>query len=368
MLFRGENLHPRPSPIAASLYTLRDMNVDVIILHGPHGCCFRTGRLLENDGVRVVTTAMSENDFIFGASAKLEETLKEVDSMFSPQLVGIVGTCASMIIGEDLKEAVQNAGINAKVLIVESHGGLSEGDNTEGAIAVLEAASSEGIIPKEETERQSKMLRLATEIEKTRGMAKGSYIAPSYGDDKEETASILIEKLKNNEKVVIVLNAKKETSYLFSDILKIQFNKINHDNMPFIIANLDENTGLPRIRQHAVNIQKELKNNGIEIDVITGGLDEYPVTGKKAVGALKDIDVDFVVAAGVPHALPIETLNAETLAITDGPRLVKPLKELGYTYVVTELDAHAKTLGVREIVGSDFGDAVKKVINKNNGK
>ena len=49
-------MHPRPSPIAASLYTLRDLNADVIIMHGPHGCCFRTGRLLESDGVRVVTT------------------------------------------------------------------------------------------------------------------------------------------------------------------------------------------------------------------------------------------------------------------------------------------------------------------------
>ncbi len=26
---------------------------------------FRTGRLLESDGVRVLTTAMAENDFIF---------------------------------------------------------------------------------------------------------------------------------------------------------------------------------------------------------------------------------------------------------------------------------------------------------------
>ena len=55
-------MHPRPSPIAASLYTLRDLNADVIIMHGPHGCCFRTGRLLESDGVRVVTTAMAENE------------------------------------------------------------------------------------------------------------------------------------------------------------------------------------------------------------------------------------------------------------------------------------------------------------------
>ena len=130
-------MHPRPSPIAASLYTLRDLNADVIILHGPHGCCFRTSRLLEHDGVRIVTTAMSENDFIFGASEKLEETLKKVDSLFSPKLVGVVGTCASMIIGENMKEAVKNANIPAQVLIVESHRGLSEGDNTEGAISVL---------------------------------------------------------------------------------------------------------------------------------------------------------------------------------------------------------------------------------------
>ena len=357
-------MHPRPSPIAASLYTLRDMNTDVIILHGPHGCCFRTGRLLENDGVRVVTTAMSENDFIFGASSKLEKALKEVEQMFSPQLVGVVGTCASMIIGEDLKEAVQNANINAKVIAVESHGGLSEGDNTEGAIAVLDAACKEGIISEEEAERQSKMLRLATEIEKTRGMAKGGYIAPSYGDDKDEVASILIEKLKNGKKVVIILNAKKETSYLFADIIGIPFNEINSENLPLIIANLDENVGLPRIRQHAVNIKEELKNKDIEINVITGGLDEYPITGNEAVNALKEIDADFVIVAGVPHALLIESLETETLAITDGPRLVEPLKELGYTYVVTELDAHAKTLGVDKIIASDFGEVLRKKINK----
>ncbi len=361
--FRGEKLHPRPSPIAASLYTLRDMNADVIILHGPHGCCFRTGRLLENDGVRVVTTAMSENDFIFGASDKLEETLKEVESMFSPKLVGIVGTCASMIIGEDLKEAIQSANINATVIAVESHGGLSEGDNTEGAIAVLEAASKDGIIPVAECERQSKMLKLATEIEKTRGMAQGGYIAPSYGDDKGEIANILIEKLKNGEKTAIILNAKKETSYLFADILKIPFDKINPKNKPLIIANLDENIGLPRIRQHATNIKEELQKIGLSIDIITGGLDEYPVTGEKAAKALKDKNIDFVIVAGVPHAVPIETIDADTLAITDGPRLVEPLKKIGYKYVVTELDAHAKTLGTDKIVQSDFGEVLREILS-----
>lgn len=354
-------MHPRPSPIAASLYTLRDLNADVIILHGPHGCCFRTGRLLENDGVRVVTTAMSENDFIFGASAKLEETLKEANELFHPKLVGVVGTCASMIIGEDMREAVSNAGIPAKVLTVESHGGLSEGDNTEGAIAVLDAAELEGVISRDEADRQITMLKKATEIEKTRGMAQGKYIKPSYGDDKEEVAQILLDAFENGDKIALVLNAKKETSYLFADILKIHFQEVYPENPPKIIGNLDDGIGLPRIRQHAQNIKMELDMN---VDIITGGLDEYPVTGKKAVEFLEKNNFDIVVVAGVPHALPIEKLKTKTIAITDGPRLVEPLKNLGYNWVVTELDAHAKTLGTDKIVPSDFGTVLRKMINE----
>ena len=356
-------MHPRPSPIAASLYTLRDMNTDVIILHGPHGCCFRTGRLLENDGVRVVTTSMSENDFIFGASEKLEETLLKVDEMFSPKLVGVVGTCVSMIIGEDMKEAVKNANIRAKVITVESHGGLGEGDNTEGAIAVLNAASKEGVIPSSEMERQNKMLILATQIEKTRGMAQGGYIKPSYGDNKVKVAKLLLNALKNGDKIALVLNAKKETSYLFSDILKIPFEKHFPDNKVTILANLDEKVGLPRIRQHAINIKNELLDDGIVIDNITGGLDEYPITGKIAVKMLKEQKFDIIVVAGVPHALPIEELETNTIAVTDGPRLVEPLKKIGYNHVVTELDAHAKTLGTDKIVPSDFGDALKALMD-----
>ncbi len=356
-------MHPRPSPIAASLYTLRDMNVDVIILHGPHGCCFRTGRLLENDGVRIVTTAMSENDFIFGASGKLEETLKKVDEMFSPKLVGVVGTCVSMIIGEDMKEAVKNANINAMVLTVESHGGLGEGDNTEGAIAVLNAASKEGIIPISEMERQNKMLQLATEIEKTRGMAQGGYIKPSYGDNKVKVAKLLLEAFEMGDKIALILNAKKETSYLFSDILNIPFEKFRPNNSIIRIANLDERVGLPRIKHHALNIKNELLNNRITIDEITGGLDEYPVTGETAFKILNKYKYDMVVVAGVPHALPIEDVKTISIAVTDGPRLVEPLKNLGYNYVVTELDAHAKTLGTDHIVPSDFGDVIRGLMD-----
>ena len=357
-------MHPRPSPIAASLYTLRDMNVDVIIMHGPHGCCFRTGRLLESDGVRVLTTAMAENDFILGASEKLENTLKEAYDMFKPEFIGVVGTCASMIIGEDLKEAIANANLDCTVIPVESHGGFGEGDNTEGAIMVLDSAVEYGIIPREEADRQIEMLKKATEIEKTRGMAQGKYIQPNFGDNKEEVAKKIIKALRDNKKVAFVLNAKKETSYLFADILNFDYREINPENKPIIVANLDENIGLSRIRNHAVNIKQELKT---DIDYITGGLDEYPVTGKAAADYLKENPVDLYVVCGVPHAFPVEEIEGESIAVTDGPRLVEPLRDLGYDNVVAELDAHSKTLGTDKIVFSDFGGMIRSAIDYKSG-
>ena len=352
-------MHPRPSPIAASLYTLRDMNVEVIVMHGPTGCCFRTARLLESDGVRVLTTGMSENDFILGAGEKLEKTLIEAYEMFKPKLMGIVGTCASMIIGEDLKEAIANADLDCTVIPVESHGGSGEGDNTVGAIMVLDAAAECGVIERSEADRQIEMLEKATEIEKTRGMAQGKYIKPNFGDSKEEVAKILVNALKDNKKVAFVLNIKKETSYLFADIINFDYREINPDNKPLVVANLDENIGLERIRQHATNIKKELP---CDIDYITGGLDEYPITGKIASEYLKDKDLDLIVVFGVPHSFPIEEFETESIAITDGPRLVEPLRELGYTHVVAELDAHSKTLGTDEIVFSDFGLMIRSAI------
>ncbi len=352
-------MHPRPSPIAATLYTLRDMNVDVIVMHGPTGCCFRTARLLEGDGVRVVTTGMSENDFILGAGEKLVDTLTEAYDMFQPKLMGIAGTCASMIIGEDLKEAIETADLPCTVIPVESHGGSGEGDNTVGAIMALDAAVEAGVIPREESDRQIEMLEKATEVEKTRGMAQGKYIKPNFGDSKERIAKIVVNALKDDKKVAFVLNVKKETAYLFSDIINFDYKKINPDNKPIFVANLDENIGLPRIRQHAVNIKNQLE---IKPDFITGGLDEYPITADKAADYLKNQNLDLIVVFGVPHAFPIEDFDVESVAVTDGPRLVEPLKDLDYTHVVAELDAHSKTLGTDEIVFSDFGGMIRSVI------
>jgi len=64
-------IQPRPSSIVAALYTARDLGVDVAILHGPSGCSFKHARLLEEDGMRVLTTSLADNEFIFGGHDRL---------------------------------------------------------------------------------------------------------------------------------------------------------------------------------------------------------------------------------------------------------------------------------------------------------
>ena len=139
-------IHPRPSSIVAALYTLRDLETDVVIIHGPSGCCFKHSRLLEEDGIRVVTTAMDETNFVFGGDQVLTKVIRRAVELFNPSLLGVIGSCASMIIGENIHQAVLDANPPCPTIEVEIHAGYR--DNTYGAIATLEAAADAGSIPR----------------------------------------------------------------------------------------------------------------------------------------------------------------------------------------------------------------------------
>lgn len=358
-------MHPRPSSIVAALYTLRDLDVDVVILHGPAGCSFKHARLLEEDGLRVVTTALDESGFVFGGHDELVNILKKVIEMFDPKSIGIVGTCASMIIGEELHEAVLEVNPDVPVIEVEVHAGYRE--NTKGVIIALESALAAGILSEEEFERQKVLLNEATEVEKRHGAASKEYLEPSRGDTKYTVAKRIIQLLKEGKKCITIMNAKKETGYMFADInaaVNQVAKDLGSDSVIVNMANLDENLGLDRVRAHARNIARDLKGMGVEVHEIIGGLDEYPVTGE-TVGKLiaeKYPGFDFAVITGVPHAIPMDNLEGmEIISVTNGPRQVLPLKEMGHDHVMVEIDLHPKTLGVSNIVESEFGATLREL-------
>jgi len=355
-------LHPRPSSIVAALYTLRDLGADVIILHGPSGCCFKHARLLEEDGVRVLTTSLDEAGFVFGGQESLTKLLKKAKDLFNPRLMAVSGTCSSMIIGDDLHQAVLNANLDVPILEVEVHAGYR--DNTQGVIISLEAARNMGIIDENEFQRQKSLLDKATEVEKLYGAASDEYLPPERGDVKYEVAARLLKLIGDGKRGLNVLNAKKETAYMFADVTAAvsEAARDQVDNL----ANLNDKLGLPKVQKDARNIANELRSRGISFDLI-GGLDEYPIAGE-AVGEFiqEHGKYDFVVLSGVPHAIPISYINdMEIFSITNGPRQVKPLRDMGHQHVVVELDLHPKTMGVSSIVESEFGATLRALQRAN---
>jgi putative methanogenesis marker 13 metalloprotein len=350
-------MHPRPSSIVAALYTARDLEADVAILHGPSGCSFKHARLLEEDGMRVLTTSLADNEFIFGGQASLENVLKYAEDTFAPKRMVVVGTCVSMIIGEDLQSAIDGAGITTPTIAVDIHAGFLE--NIAGVLATLEAARQAGWISEEELSRQQFLMQKANEVERVRGAACKPYIEPSRGDLKHLAAEGLQQCARSGAKGVAILNAKKETAYMFADELIALHDACPDADITYIV-NLDQR-GLPKVRRDAAIILAEMKRRGVDVEII-GALDEYGANGDILGKRLREIAPAFALITGVPHAIPMEyTTGIECFSITNGPRQVEPLRDLGHQHVMVEIDLHPKTLGVRDIVESEFGAVLRSL-------
>ena len=350
-------LHPRPSSIVAALYTARDLEVDVAILHGPSGCSFKHARLLEEDGMRVLTTSLADNEFIFGGQKPLEDALRYAEEHFAPKRMAVVGTCVAMIIGEDLRSAVESAGIATPTIVIDIHAGFPE--NIAGVLATLEAAEGAGWITPEELARQQILMKKANEVERVRGAASRAYIEPSRGDLKHVVAKRLLECAHGSGRGVAILNAKKETAYMFADELIALHDTCPHANITYF-ANLD-NRGLPKVRADAERIRTGMAKRGLTLECI-GALDEYGANGDALGERIRALAPAFALIVGVPHAIPpVYTEGIECFSITNGPRQVEPLRAIGHRHVMVEVDLHPKTLGVRSIVESEFGTILRSL-------
>lgn len=354
-------IHPRPNPIVAALYTLRDMDIDVVLVHGPAGCSFMASRMLEEAGVRVITSGMMDDDLIFGGAEKLIDAIRTADERFAPKTIAVVGTCASMIIGEDMEAAVRRAGVKAKTFTVDCHGCM--GDNTSGAVKAIESGCAAGIIPKDEADRQSMLMRAATDMEKKVGMAGREYLSPVRGPTKLKVARTIAKALKDGKKVAFAMIAKKELAYRFADM----FLALNEAQKAlggelFTVGNLDPDKGLPRIRRYADDILAELKEKDACPDRIVGGLDEYAVIGEEVRKEVEAFGPDLLILAGIPHAYP--GYSAEDVLITDQPRQLANYLSMGCGLAVGEISSHSMVMGARSIIPLETGNTLREVLEE----
>jgi hypothetical protein len=199
----------------------------------------------------------------------------------------------------------------------------------------------------------------ANEVERLRGAAYKPYIAPSRGDLKHVAAQQLVTRATSGKKGVAILNAKKETAYMFADELIALHDRCPEADITYIV-NLEQR-GLPKTRADAQRILEAVTAKGIK-PLLIGALDEYGANGEALGKKIQEISPAFALIAGVPHAIPPEyTKGIECFSITNGPRQVEPLREIGHQHVIVEVDLHPKTLGVRNIVESEFGAVVRSI-------
>jgi putative methanogenesis marker 13 metalloprotein len=351
-------IHPRPNPIVAAMYTLRDLDVDVIVVHGPAGCCFMASRSIEEAGVRVVTSGITDNDLVFGAVDSLIETLKMVKGRFDPKTVAVIGTCASMIIGEDLEAAIRRANIGCTVFSVDCHGCMK--DNTSGAIKAIEAAETAGIISHDEASRQSAMMRAATELEKNNGMAGKDYLSPTRGPTKMGVAKMIIDTMKKGGTVTAAVIAKKELIYRFADIYVVldEVRKTVGGKTRFI-GNIDREIGLPRIRRYADDVLNELESKGIKVDIV-GGLDEYAVIGQRMKEKVEAEPTDLLIVVGIAHSYP--DIPKDAILITDQPRQLANYLKSGYANSVGEIASHSMVMSARNIIALETSDTIREML------
>jgi len=351
-------IHPRPNPIIAALYTLRDMDVDAVVIHGPAGCGFMASRMIEEAGIRVVSSSIRDNDLIFGASEPLIRTLKAVKEKFDPKTVAVIGTCASMIIGEDMNAAIDRADIGCTVFAADCHGCM--GDNTRGAIKAIEAAKNANIISSGEAERQISLMKAASRMEHSAGMASKEYLEPAKSSTKMGIAKIILNALSDGKRVAAAMIAKKELAYRFADIFVAADEarrQLGGETM--FIANLDRNAGLPRIRRYADDILNELGSKNISV-ITSGGLDEYALAGQMMTERIKEFDPDILVLAGIPHSYP--DMKKSDILITDQPRQLANYLQNGFTNAVGEIASHSMVMSTRSIIPLETGDTMREML------
>ncbi|MDD3136917.1 MAG: Ni-sirohydrochlorin a,c-diamide reductive cyclase catalytic subunit, partial [Methanoregula sp.] len=152
----------------------------------------------------------------------------------------------------------------------------------------------------------------------------------------------------------------KETAYMFADELVALHDACPDADITYL-ANLDER-GLPKVRADAARIKDQMEAAGVRMELV-GALDEYGANGDALGARIRDIAPSFALIAGVPHAIPPEYTNGiECFSITNGPRQVEPLRAIGHQHVMVEVDLHPKTLGVTQIVGSEFGAVLRSLV------
>ncbi|MBQ8798164.1 MAG: nitrogenase component 1 [Lachnospiraceae bacterium] len=133
---------PTPSDRMGVIWTLLSAKGAVVLEYGPAGTTHFSVSMYGQMGVEpnqsLFTTHLSEDDIIMGDVTRLEEAIREIDEGYHPEVIFVVSSSVTSIIGADIKGVCtyMEQEINARLIAVDTGGfkgdyslGMREGYN-----------------------------------------------------------------------------------------------------------------------------------------------------------------------------------------------------------------------------------------------
>jgi nitrogenase molybdenum-iron protein alpha/beta subunit len=134
---------PLASDRMGTIWALASIKDACVIEYGPAGTTHYgiEGFMQLNSELRskLYTTHMDDNDIVMGDSTRLEKTIKEVDSVYSPPVIFVLASSISSIIGTDIESICADLHDEVNAKLIPFTGGGFRGDYTLGIREVLSA-------------------------------------------------------------------------------------------------------------------------------------------------------------------------------------------------------------------------------------
>jgi nitrogenase molybdenum-cofactor synthesis protein NifE len=197
--------------VAGALLAVSKIKNAVPLIHGPVGCAFQrrinpfelSSNFFE---IPIPCTDMTDLDTVYGGEEALKESIKQTYERYNPELIVVITTCQSDIIGDDVKAAIDEIKADIGCDIVFSTGSLfpkARDISVVGTQDVLYAIVDQ-LLDDDERENEKKSVNVAissvhgatSEMSEMKGILEkiGIKINGVYFDG---TAATTVEDLKN---------------------------------------------------------------------------------------------------------------------------------------------------------------------------
>ncbi|MCK4736270.1 MAG: hypothetical protein KAT65_27705 [Methanophagales archaeon] len=111
--------------LSGAVNAVTEIEDAVPLIHGPSGCAFhhRLTPYKMHAPVRdMCCTDTDEYDVIYGGESKLHKKIIEIYQRYHPELIAILQTCVSGIIGDDIQGVIQDVDVPCEIIHVSSEG------------------------------------------------------------------------------------------------------------------------------------------------------------------------------------------------------------------------------------------------------